>query len=275
MWKSMPPGVRNLYHQVPMPIRRLINRAVFEDEEQVVEVQTGLLQAAKLSVRPRTESGYYLGTHEPDLQETVARFVEPGMTVFDVGANIGFFAVAVAKLVGPEGKVVSFEPGPEAFARLERNVEINGLGARVILEQKAVGDFDGTANFCFALTHLQGRFSDLPYVPQKAESTPVPCCTLDSYVATSGLVPDIVIMDVEHAEGRVLRGMKMLLQQRKPLLLIEMHGAEAIREAFAEIVEADYKLSRLPKLEPVKDVSEISLLGHYLAAPLALEVSRG
>ena len=82
-------------------------------------------------------------------------------------------------------------------------------------------------------------------------------------------------MDVEHAEGRVLRGMKTLLHQRKPLLLIEMHGAEAIREAFAEIVEADYKLSRLPKLEPVKDVSEISLLGHYLAAPLALEVSRG
>ena len=44
----------------------------------------------------------------------------------------------------------------------------NELAERVAIEHKAVGDFDGTANFCFTLTHLQGRFSDLPYVPQGA-----------------------------------------------------------------------------------------------------------
>jgi FkbM family methyltransferase len=266
-WKLMPTPVRNLYHRMPLPIRRLINRAAFEDKQQIVEVQTGLLKGSKLRLSPRSESGYYLGTHEPDLQAGLPSFIKPGMTVFDVGANIGFFALAAARLVGEDGKVVAFEPNPSVVARLKENVELNGLADRVKIEQSAVGDFDGTAEFCFALTHLQGRFSDLPYVPQGSESTPVPCCKIDSYVASTKLVPDIVIMDVEHAEGRALRGMKSVLQRYKPLVFIEMHGPEAIRDAFGEIVNADYRLFKLPALDRVQEMNEIGLLSHLLAMP--------
>jgi len=254
-----------------MPIRRLINRAVLEDKQQIVEVQTGLLQGAKLNVSPRTESGYYLGTHEPDLQGSLSKFIQPGMIVFDIGANIGFFAVAAANLVKQQGRVVAFEPNPGAFARLRENVELNGLGDRITTEQRAVGDFDGTAKFCFALTHLQGRFADLPYVPKDAEPTDVPCCTVDSYVASTGSIPDVVIMDVEHAEGRVLRGMKTVLERYRPLVFVEMHGPEAIREAFGEIATAHYQLSQLPTLNRVRDLAEITPLGHYLAMPKSSE----
>jgi FkbM family methyltransferase len=267
MWGAMPPAIRNLYHHMPMPLRRLINRAVFEDQPATVEVQTGLLRGSKLRLSPRSESGYYLGTHEPDLQESLPQFIKPGMTVFDIGANIGFFAVAAANLVGRTGKVVAFEPNPAVVARLTDNVELNGLADRVKIEQSAVGDFDGTAEFCFALTHLQGRFSDLPYVPAGAESTPVPCRMIDSYVASTELVPDVIILDVEHAEGRALRGMKSVLQRYQPLVFIEMHGPEAIREAYGEIVNADYRLFRLPGMDRVKEMSEIALLSHLLAMP--------
>jgi FkbM family methyltransferase len=263
----MPPAIRNLYHHMPMPLRRLVNRAVFEDQPQVVEVQTGLMQGMKLRLFPRSESGYYLGTHEPDLQEGLPRFIKPGMTVFDIGANIGFFAVAAARLVGPTGMVVAFEPNPAVAARSKENIELNGLTERLKVEQSAVGDFDGTAEFCFALTHLQGRFSDLPYVPSGAETTPVPCCTIDPYVASTQLVPDVVIMDVEHAEGRALRGMKSVLQRYKPLVFIEMHGPEAIRDAFGEITSADYRLFKLPALDRVNEMKEIKLLSHLLARP--------
>jgi FkbM family methyltransferase len=264
-WRSMPPGIRNFYHCLPMPVRRLINRAVFEEQQQVVEVQTGLMRGTKLRLSQRRESGYYLGTHEPDLQESLAHFTKPGMTVFDIGANIGFFAVAAANLVGHAGKVVAFEPNPAVVARLKENVEMNGLSDGLKIEQIAVGDFDGTAEFCFALTHLQGRFSDLPYVPHGAESTPVPCRTIDSYVISTGLVPDVVIMDVEHAEGRVLKGMKSVLQHHKPLVFIEMHGYEAIREAFKRIITADYRLFKLPTLDSVQEMNEIEPLSHFLA----------
>lgn len=267
MWRSMPLGIRNLYHHMPMPLRRLVNRAVFEDQSQIVEVQTGIIQGMKLDLSPRSESGYYLGTHEPDLQESLPRFIKPGMTVFDIGANIGFFAVAAAKLVGPSGKVVAFEPNPAVVERLRKNVELNDLAERVKIEQSAVGDFDGTAEFCFALTHLQGRFSDLPYVPQGAESTPVPCCKIDTYVTSTQVVPDVVILDVEHAEGRALRGMQSVLQRYKPLVFVEMHGQEAIREAYGEITNADYRLFKLPALDRVNQINEIALLSHLLARP--------
>ncbi len=267
MWRSMPAGLRDIYHHMPMSIRRLINRAVFEDQQEVVEVQTGLMRGTKFRLFPRSESGYYLGTHEPDLQESLPRFVKPGMTVFDIGANIGFFAIAAANLVGPTGKVVAFEPNPGVVARLRENIELNGLADHLKVEQSAVGDFDGTAEFCFALTHLQGRFSDLPYVPQGAESTQVPCRTIDSYVVAAKLVPDVIIMDVEHAEGRALRGMKSLLRRHKPLVFIEMHGPEAIREAFGEIVSSDYQLFKLPAMDSVKEMNEIAPLSHLLAMP--------
>lgn len=265
----MPLGIRNLYHRMPMPLRRLINRAVFEEQSQTFEVQTGLMKGMKLDLSPRSESGYYLGTHEPDLQESLPRFIKPGMTVFDIGANIGFFALAAAKLVGPSGRVVAFEPNPAVVARLKKNVELNGLAERVKIEQSAVGDFDGTAEFCFALTHLQGRFSDLPYVPQGAESTPVPCCRIDTYVTSTGVVPDVLILDVEHAEGRALRGMQSVLQRYNPLVFVEMHGPEAIHEAFGEIVSADYRLFKLPALDRVNGMNEIALLSHLLAMPAA------
>ena len=267
IWRSMPPGVRDFYHHMPMPIRRLINHTVFKDQPQVLEVQMGLLAGSKLRLYPRSESGYYLGEHEPDLQQVLPRYLKPGMTVFDIGANIGFFAIAAANLVSPTGRVVAFEPNPAVVARLKENVELNGLTGRVKIEQSAVGDFDGTAQFCFALTHLQGRFSDLPYVPEGAESTPVPCHRVDSYVASTGLVPEIVIMDVEHAEGRALRGMKSVLQRYQPLVFIEMHGPEAIREAFGEIAGAGYSLYKLPTMTPVKEMNEIVPLTHFLAMP--------
>ena len=89
-----------------------------------------------------------MGTHEPDLQKGLPKFIKPGMTVFDVGANIGFFALAAANLVGENGKVVAFEPNPSVVARLKENVALNGLADRVKIEQSAAGDFDGTAEFC-------------------------------------------------------------------------------------------------------------------------------
>ena len=259
--------MKNFYHRMPMPIRRLINRAVFEDQPQVVEVQTGIMRGTKLCLCPRSESGYYLGTHEPDLQVCLPRFIKPGMTVFDIGANIGFFAIAAADLVGQSGKVVAFEPNPAVVTRLRKNLELNGLADRLKVEQSAIGNFDGTAEFCFALTHLQGRFSDLPYVPHGAESTPVPCRKIDSYVASTELVPDIIIMDVEHAEGRALRGMRSVLERYKPLVFIEMHGPDAILEAFGEITNADYRLFKLPALDRVKEMNEIAPLSHLLAMP--------
>ena len=67
------------------------------------------------------------GTYEPPVQQALADCLKPGDVVLDVGANVGFIAVIAAKLVGPAGRVVAFEPVPENARLVRRNARLNGL----------------------------------------------------------------------------------------------------------------------------------------------------
>ena len=70
---------------------------------------------------------YLTGEAEPEVQQLLAELIEPGQTVYDVGANIGFFTILCSRLVGPEGRVYAFEPIPQNLAALRHNIELNGL----------------------------------------------------------------------------------------------------------------------------------------------------
>ena len=268
LWAAAPAAAHQTYHRLPLGLRRVLNRTLLSEQRRVVEVQSGLLQGVRMALSPRAESGFFLGTYEPDLQESLPKLITPGMTVYNLGANIGFFALALARLAGPAGRVVAFEPNPAVCARLIENLELNGLENRVKVERMAAGDFDGEAGFCFALSDGQGRFSDLSYVPKDAETTRVRCCRLDSYMRQGGPAPQAVLMDVEHAEGRVLRGMSGLLSERKPLVIVEMHGPEAIAEACAEFSRHRYRLAKLPELSAVDSAADVVPLAHYAATPV-------
>jgi len=162
---------------------------------------------------------------------------------------------------------LAFEPNPSVAGRLARNIELNNFKSVANVEPFAAGEFDGQATFSFAMTEMQGRFADLPYVPEQAATVSVPCQMLDSYSRKTGLVPDLLLIDVEHAEGRVLRGMNNLLATKKPIIVIEMHGQEAIREAYAELTHHGYRLLSAEELRPVTKQADIRELGHYVATP--------
>lgn len=88
-----------------------------------------------------TNPGYLLGTADHQEQMWLADHLKPGQTFYDIGANIGFFTLVGAKLVGARGAVVAFEPLPENVRQLERNVAINQLG-NVRVVAAAVADID-------------------------------------------------------------------------------------------------------------------------------------
>lgn len=268
-WRFLPPRLRDRYHRLPLPLRKFLNRTLLDETPQLVAVQSGLLAGAHLYISPRLESGYYLGTWELEVQEMLAHFVRPGMKVFDIGANIGFFALALARLVGTEGLVVAFEPNPFVVPRLRKTIELNHL-TNVQIEEIAAAEFDGQAYFSVSLTQAQGRFADLPYVPSDGDMIDVRCRTVDSYVVSTGIVPDVLLIDVEHAEGRVLRGMQQLLSTRKPLIVIEMHGPEAIAEAVSALQQHSYSFMSAD-LKRIA-AADIVPLGHYLAAPPGLPI---
>lgn len=161
-------------------------------------------------------------------RKTVAAFealLEPGMTFFDVGANVGYFSLLAASIVGPEGRVHSFEPTPAVAKRLMENVRINALSSRVITNVAAIGERSGTATF-----HLHSDDSEANSMFATREHggcIEVPVITLDEYVQSRNIRSvDLLKMDVEGAELLALRGAQSILaRENAPMLIIELNSA--------------------------------------------------
>ncbi|MEE9606625.1 MAG: FkbM family methyltransferase [Myxococcota bacterium] len=138
-----------------------------------------------------------------------SRSVGPGDTVVDVGANIGYYTVLGALLVGDSGHVYAFEPDPESFAFLERNVRLNGLH-NVTLEQKALSNRPGQIRL-FLSERNKGdhRIFDAP--DEERESIEIEAVTLDDYLRGRGDEVDFIKVDTQGAEAVIVEGMQRLL----------------------------------------------------------------
>jgi len=193
-----------------------------------VRIQHGPSQGLWLRVNPRTGQNVQQGLGEPAVQKALQEHLRPGMTFYDLGANIGFFTLLAARLVEPGGRVVSFEADPEIAARLRENVRRNNF-ANVTVEQKAIWSQPGTVSFArVASTDSPDR--GLGHVSSGIEvrnTISVEATTLDHYIYTLGHpAPDLLKCDVEGAEVEVFAGTKRLLQTKRVILLIEMHSPE-------------------------------------------------
>src|SRR5262245_18954658 len=84
-------------------------------------------------------------SYEAETGEAVEQLLQPGMTVVDLGAHIGYFTLMSARLVGPNGRVYAFEPSPSSFLMLRKNISANGYDDRVSAVAEAVADAPGRA----------------------------------------------------------------------------------------------------------------------------------
>ncbi len=160
-----------------------------------------------------------ISTIEGEVESALLGLLRPGETVYDVGANIGWFTLLAARQVGPSGRVVAFEPSLANAAYCKSNAAGNGLGNITVIPA-AVGDRDGWASFADD-TSLKGRLSD-------EGGDEVPILSLDTWLSETGQAPPQVIkMDIEGAECAALRGMGETLRTRRPTLIIELHGTNA------------------------------------------------
>ena len=142
---------------------------------------------------------------------------EEGGAVFDVGANIGTYTLRYARIVGPKGRVVAFEPVPDNRRILSWNVNLNNL-QNVTVRSEALGDFDGKARL--NLSHGPSAESFIVEV-RKSGEIEVQVATLDSLKLDR---LDLVKIDVEGAELSVLRGAKSTLKNLRPRMQIEVHA---------------------------------------------------
>lgn len=152
--------------------------------------------------------------------------VKEGMTVVDIGANVGYYTLLAARLVGPRGKVFAFEPNPENFALLSRNVEANGY-QNVFLVSKAASGQSGTAALRIDRNSSGGH--SLSAFRGAADTVQVETVSLDDYFAGEYPSIDVLKMDAEGAEMAILSGMQKVLAHNPNLILLTEFFPRAMR----------------------------------------------
>lgn len=180
---------------------------------------------------------YYQDVSEPITINFVLGLLKEGMVFWDIGAHIGEYTLLAAKAVGDGGQVHSFEPHPEIFDILQRNVQMNML-RNVILNNIAVTDRQGELDFEIftepSISRLRATgptHSEDPKITIKVDAV-----SLDKYTI-GRKKPDLIKIDVEGAEIFVLRGMRKLLERQPddvPTLIFEFNPANFSRYAYED-----------------------------------------
>jgi FkbM family methyltransferase len=185
---------------------------------------------------------FFSGSFEPRAERLIARHLGRDMTAIDVGANVGYHTLRMARQVGPLGQVIAIEPAPRAGARLRRNLALND-SMNVAIVVAALGDHDvETAELRLQSSYpLSGRGA--------AEPVRVRIARLDSLVLEQGVSRvDLIKIDVDGQEAKVLRGALETLRRFRPPVLFELTpsvveaGGDSIEELFGLLLDLGYSI---------------------------------
>lgn len=247
----------SLLLRAPAPIRALrkipvlggwihsVSHRILPPEERLwVQVESGPAKGLYLELNPRTGEQYLRGEVEPATQKALVENLRPGMIFYDLGANLGFFSLLAARLVGAGGRVFSFEPDVEVAARLRRNVLQNEF-ANITVVEAGIWSVNAEVQFIPSDGSSAERGTG-KFVAGGAQTVGVRarCVALDEFIKTAP-PPDGIKFDVEGAEIEALRGASELLRSKRPWLTCELHSEANDRMAREFLDRAGYEIESL------------------------------
>lgn len=167
----------------------------------------------ELDLSDHIQRNVYLGTYEPQDSRLVQRYLSPGNTFVDVGANFGYYSLMAASVVGNSGRVIGFEPNPELCDHLRGTIEKNKI-VNVTVEQAGVSDQAGHADLFLPIEHGNNTATMVPN--RGGAPLRVPVVTLDEYLNRSRILQvDFLKIDVDGFEPRVIRGVQAAIQAKR------------------------------------------------------------
>jgi FkbM family methyltransferase len=181
--------------------------------------------------------------YEPYETELVSSIIKPGNVVLDIGANIGYYTLIFAKLVGQNGKVFAFEPEPANFQLLEKNVSVNGY-SNVIPEQKAVSNRNEKKKLY--LNNENSGMHTIYKSEQRAnlDSVEIETVSLDNYFSNYTGKIDFIKMDIEGSEYTALEGMQTILQRQNNIqLLVAFYPSGIVQYGYKPEQQIDLLMS--------------------------------
>ena len=258
-----------LYHFQPLAkwLRGRLNEAAPQGLTEI-KVASGEMAGMKLLLNMQTEKDYWLGTYEPELQNAARKFVQPGMVIYDVGANIGYISLMLARLSGVSGHIFSFEALPNNVQRLQNNIALNQMESIIRVIPKAVVDASRPVNFLAHSSSSMGKARGSAGRKEHYEDEiKIAGLALDDFVFSEGNpAPALIKMDIEGGEILAVKGMLRLLKEKHPLLFVELHGEEAAQAMWPALSHAGYEILKMEAgYERIRSLDQLEWKAYIIA----------
>lgn len=207
----------------------------------VIQLQDGVRLLVD-SNQPAERWLLFSGNYQPALTHILQQHTPPGGCCLDIGANLGFYTVKLARWVGAAGRVAAFEPNPAMLDRIERNVALNQF-AQVEVVNAAIHHQSGHIEFY--ISSSPGKSSVNPIV-NAVTKTIVPALTIDEYMAAQDWPRlDVIKMDIEGNDCNALSGARDTLARFRPLLVFEYKRTtppQVAQAAFTLLASLEYQV---------------------------------
>lgn len=221
---------------VPLFVKNTLSKYVIS---KAIKAYGETVVGGQVIVRPRNINGQFnvsatsalakrvitTGVYEPELTSLFDRLSTVNGDVINIGANVGFYAIHIARTFPDINKVYAIEPNPEAYENLKSNVILNGCQKRVDTFQVCIGEASGSVEFAFIpgmpeySSVGQIVHSSVKALPRKTSMIQV--APLDDVLPNTDLNPKLLVIDTEGAELLVLKGAQKTLRKYMPLLIFE------------------------------------------------------
>lgn len=197
---------------------------------------------------PAHWSRYYSKDYEKENYAFIKSVMKEGMHIIDIGAHMGLFSVTSSQLIGPEGKVICFEPTPGTYAVLKKTLRLNNC-KNVEALQAAVSCEEGKATFY--VNKIAG-YSGNSLVKSKNENElsvyEVKLVTIDSIVTEYNLQPALIKIDAEGAELDVMKGGTHTINTFRPVIILGIHPSaiitkgDSLKSIWETIITYNYRV---------------------------------
>jgi FkbM family methyltransferase len=177
------------------------------------------------------------GVWEAWISERVISCLQPGMRAVEVGSNVGWYTLLIARQIGSKGKLIAFEANKDLVKLTLDSICINGYAEQVMLHNIAVSDHNGEAKFYIRERHIGnssfGRPTQdlLDSLDDSAREITVPTVTLDEFLTGEDRQIDFMKIDAEGSEPLVFRGMKQLLEENQRIRIVIEYSPHQMRGA--------------------------------------------
>ena len=160
---------------------------------------------------------------EPPVQIALRDLCKPGDVVFDIGSNFGGLTTVISRMVGPKGVVCAFEASPRIISICQGNIILSGC-SNVQIYNLAVYRESHQKVPIYLGSHLNDSIYD--YNNTEVAAFHVSTIAIDDFVESTGLIPNLIKMDIEGAEFDAIQGMLKTIVKDKPHLILETQPSD-------------------------------------------------